>query len=113
MTDSLPGRQPPPGDDHLRQTADASSARQHRRTQRLLITTNDVELLTEIVRPALGLIATLRVAGHHDTRNVWLDDITGEGDRPQLLYRRVDDTLQPANITEAVDVAAITHLHLW
>ena len=92
-----PGPDPSPDRDRPDQTTQTSDASRHGRTQRLLLTTNDVDLLADILQPALGLIATLRIAGHNSPLNVQLDDVTtGDGQQPQLVYTRVDSHHPPA-----------------
>ena len=108
------GPDPSPGRGRDDQPGQPDDTWPYERAQ-LLLTTSDVDLFAGILRPAVGLIATMRIVGHDRALDVHLDAITaGDGQRPpQVTYRRVDDALRPAGAAEIVSVAAIAHLHLW
>ena len=81
----------------------------------MLLTTTDVDLFAGILRPVVGLIATVRLVGHDHPLDVHLDDVlAGErGAPPRLSFRRVNAALAPVGHPEQVGVDTIAHLHLW
>jgi hypothetical protein len=99
---------------HHNQPADSDETWRNERA-RMLLTTADVDLFAGIIRPVIGLIATLRIAGHDRPLDVHLDAVSA-GDHsasPQLGFRRLDASLQPVGEAEQVAVDTIAHLHLW
>jgi len=103
-----------PSSSPRRQPADGGETWPHDRA-RMLLTTADVDLFAGVIRPVIGLIATLRIAGHDRPLDVHLDEVSA-GDHsasPQLTFRRVDASLQPVGEAEQVAVDTIAHLHLW
>lgn len=99
---------------HHNQPADGDETSPDERA-RMLLTTADVDLFAGVIRPVIGLIATLRIVGHDRPLDVHLDAVSA-GDHsasPQLTFRRLDASLQPIGEAEQVAVDTIAHLHLW
>jgi len=79
------------------------------------LTTTDADLFADVIRPAIGLIATLRIVGLDRPLDVHLEAVSAGDHRtsPQLTFRRVDAALQPVGEAERVAVDTIARLHLW